>query len=210
MTIVKTLDGIVEWCEKNICSKVRLKLPDDNNNAEGYEPKFVNPSAFVLYVPAKDRLPPKIAAPIPSVCVQLLEGNDELIGRKRSLNVRLCLAAWNPGEHGGEIFLPRKDGEKPGGNSYRQWSGSEAAEHYKRNTEGWRDVWNFTDTVLTAIEGAEYLAGLRLAKEQGIKYGPFLEDGVIWDYYPYWHSWITFTLDCGIVQRPPDAYKDLL
>ena len=36
------------------------------------------------------------------------------------------------------------------------------------------------------------------------------EDGAVYDYYPYWHSWIAFTLECGIVRQIPEAYKDLL
>lgn len=210
MSIVKNLDDIVEWCKVSICEKVNLKLPDDDVNDAGYEPKYVNPAAFVLYVPAKDRLPPNVAAPIPSLCVQLMEGKDELIGRSRRLSVRLCLSAWNPGEHGGDIFIPHEDASQVGGFYYRRWDTPEAAEHYKRSAEGWRDVWNFTDTALSTVYNAEYLAGMRIVKELGVTYGPFLEEGAIWDYYPYWHSWIAFTLECGIVQRPPDAYRDYL
>jgi hypothetical protein len=210
MTLIKTLDAVTEWCEEHICQKVSLKLPDDNTNDQGYSPKFVNPYAFVLYVPGKDRLPPKVPAPIPSVCVQLMEGKDELITKSRRLSVRLCLAVWNPGEHGGDIFMPYKDASQFGGFYYRRWNTPESAEHYKRSTEGWRDVWNFADTVLSAVQNAEYLAGMRLVKELGVTYGPFTEDGAIWDYYPYWHSWIAFTLESGIVQRPPETYKDFL
>ena len=52
--------------------------------------------------------------------------------------------------------------------------------------------------MLREIESAEYIAGHRLVKEQGIKFGLFTEDGNIWDYYPYWHNWITFTLEAGV------------
>ena len=37
---------------------------------------YVHPAAFPLYVPGKDRLPPSVPAPIPSVCVQLIESED--------------------------------------------------------------------------------------------------------------------------------------
>jgi len=210
MMIVNILDGVTEWSRENICEKLSLKLPDDDVNDSGYEPKYVKPAAFALYIPAKDRLPPKVPAPIPSLCVQLMEGKDELIGKKRNLNIRLCLAAWNPGEHGREILIPKQTPEKLGGNIYQRWSGPEAEAHYKRNAEGWRDVWNFADAALTAVQNAEYFANMRLVKEQGITYGPFTEEGAIWDYYPYWHSWIAFTLECGIVQKTPDTYSNLL
>ena len=210
MKIVKILDDVCGWCRENICQKVSMKLPDDETNDQGYEPKYVTPAAFPLYLPAKDRLPPGVPAPIPSLCVQLMEGKDELIGKSRRLNIRLCLAAWNPGEHGGENFIPHPAPGKLGGYAYTRWSGPEAQDYYRRNAEGWRDVWSFVDTALAAVENAEYFAGLRLVKELGITYGPFTEEGAIWDYYPYWHSWIAFTLECGIVQKTPDAYSHLL
>ena len=108
MTLVNSIDKIVSWLTENVCSKITLKLPDDYRNDTGYDVVMVNPAAFPLYVPGKDRLPPNVAAPIPSVCVQLMEGSDELIQKKRQLQIRLCLACWNPGQHGGEIFNSRK------------------------------------------------------------------------------------------------------
>ena len=101
MTLVNSIDKIVSWLTENVCSKITLKLPDDYRNDTGYDVVMVNPAAFPLYVPGKDRLPPNVAAPIPSVCVQLMEGSDELIQKKRQLQIRLCLACWNPGQHGG-------------------------------------------------------------------------------------------------------------
>ena len=86
----------------------------------------------------------------------------------------------------------------------------DAAKTYARNMEGWRDSFNFADLVLREVEGTEYIAGLRLVKESGVKFGLFTEEGNIWDYYPYWHSWITFTLEAGVVVKPPEAYKNYL
>ena len=85
MTLVNSIDKIVSWLTENVCSKIALKLPDDYRNDTGYDVVMVNPAAFPLYVPGKDRLPPNVAAPIPSVCVQLMEGSDELIQKKRQL-----------------------------------------------------------------------------------------------------------------------------
>ncbi len=206
MTIVKILDDLKDWCESNICPKVSLKLPEDTKITHDVE--FVNPAAFALYLPAKDRLPPSIPAPIPSICVQLMEGNDKPNDHRRILNVRLCLACWNPGEQTAGIFYPVEDETADFGYHYVQ--GSEEAETYTRNLDGWRDVWNFADTALRIVESTEFIAGLRLVKEEGISFGPFVEDGVIWDYYPYWHSWISFKLEAGLVIAPNEAYQDLL
>lgn len=209
MTLVKSIDKVVDWLRDEVCSKITLKLPDDYKNDDSYDVEYVNPAAFPLYVPGKDRLPPSVPAPIPSVCVQLMEGSDDLLQKKRQLQIRLCLACWNPGEHGSEVRHPRPNPDALGGYSYYCVTG-EAAQTYARNMEGWRDSFNFADLVLRELEGAEYIEGLRLVKESGIKYGLFTEEGNIWDYYPYWHNWITFTLEAGVVVKTPDKYKDLL
>lgn len=207
--LVKQINSVVEWLAANVCSKITLKMPDDYKNDADYDVEMVHPAAFPLYVPGKDRLPPKVPAPIPSVCVQLMEGNDDLTKSKRSFQIRLCLACWNPGEHGGEVFQPRKNPAVLGGYSYYLLS-EETEQTYIRNMEGWKDSFNFADLVLRELENAEYINGLRLVKEDGIKFGLFTEDGNIWDYYPYWHNWISFTLEAGIPPRNPKIYENLL
>lgn len=209
MTLVQSIDRVVEWLNANACNQITLKLPSDKINDAGYSVQYVNPTAFPLYVPGKDRLPPSVPAPVPSVCVQLMEGEDNLTDKKRKLNVRLCLACWNPGEHGGEIFYPREDATAEAGHIYSR-DHKAVAQTYARNMEGWRDSFNFVDLVLGELEGTEYIEGLRLVKESGVKFGLFTEEGNIWDYYPYWHSWITFTLEAGVVVRPPKEYENLL
>lgn len=209
MTLVQSIDKVVEWLRDNVCSQITLKLPNDSKNDDEYDVEYVKPAAFPLYVPGKDRLPPSVPAPIPSICVQLMEGNDDLLERKRQFQLRLCLACWNPGEHGAEKFHARKNADVLGGYSYYKVTG-EAAETYTRNMEGWRDSFNFADLVLRELEGAEYIAGHRLVKESGIKFGLFTEEGNIWDYYPYWHNWITLTLEAGVVARTPKQYENLL
>lgn len=209
MTLVQSIDKVVGWLNENVCGKITLKLPDDSRNDGDYSVKFVSPAAFPLFVPGKDRLPPSVPAPIPSICVQLMEGSDDLLKSKRQLQIRLCLSCWNPGEHGGEIFLPREKPQATGGFSYYRTTG-EAAQSYARNMEGWRDSFNFADLVLRELENAEYIDGHRIAKEAGIRFGLFTEEGNIWDYYPYWHNWISFTLESGAVAITPKAYENLL
>ena len=208
MTLCKSIDNVVAWLNESVCPQISLKLPDDYRNDKGYDVKYVNPAAFPLYVPGKDRLPPSVPAPIPSVCVQLTEGNDDLLAKRRQLQIRLCLACWNPGEHGGEVYRARENPDALGGFSYYSATGK-AAQTYARNMEGWRDSFNFADLVLREIENTEYIKGLRLVKESGIKFGLFTEEGNIWDFYPYWHNWISFTLEAGLVIVPKE-YENLL
>lgn len=206
MTNTSLLDNLTAWVKEEICSKIRLKVPNDKTITS--EVELANPAAFALFVPAKDRLPPNVAAPIPSICVQLMEGEDKMIDNKRYLQIRLCLACWSPGTQSGEIFTPHKDESAPFGVSFTP--GAEGAGNgYQRNLDGWRDSWNFVDLALRKIENTEFIAGARLVKEEGVKYGPFTEEGAIWDLYPYWHSWITFKLETGLVNTH-EQYTDLL
>ena len=56
----------------------------------------------------------------------------------------------------------------------------------------------------------EYIAGLRLVKENNIEYGPFTEDGALVSYYPYWFCWVQFTLEHGLARKIPADYEKLL
>lgn len=209
MLLTESIDRIVDWLEKEVCPQIELKLPNDDLNDEDYEVEYIHPTAWPLYVPAIDRLPPGVPAPVPSVCAQLMEGNDDLTIKRRRMNFRLCLACWNPGEHGEELYQTRPNAAALGGYAYYRATGAEV-QTYRRNMSGWRDSFNFADLILREIENTEYIAGHRVVKEEGIKYGLFTEDGNIWDYYPYWHNWITFTLECGVTAAIPKKYENLL
>lgn len=205
MSIVNSIEIVREWLAANVCPLVQLKLPDDNATDASYPYKLVNPAAFSLFIPSKDRTPPKIAAPIPSVCVQIVQGKDDMIASTRGIKIRLCFAAWDPGYHGPDIFKPTGDGS----GSYIQWNDEEAKALFLKNGEGWRDVWNFVDTALREIEDAEYINGLRLVKEDGITFGLFTEQDAVPDFYPFWYAWVELTVS-EILTRNHKAYDHLL
>lgn len=204
MAIVNSIETVREWLTASVCPLVKLKLPDDNATDASYPYKLVNPEAFSLFVPSKDRTPPKVAAPIPSVCVQIVQGEDDLIKHARGIKIRLCFSAWDPGYHGPDIFTPQGDGT-----TYVQQYNEETSAYFVKNGEGWRDAWNFVDTALRLIENAEYMGDLRVVKEQGITFGPFTEQDAIPDFYPYWYAWAQFTVE-EILTRNPQNYNHLL
>lgn len=204
MTNTEIIEGLRDWVDETICGKALLKAPEDSSVGAGV--RLVKPAAFALFVPAKDRIPPGVAAPIPSVCVQVMEARDRLAEHRRVMKIRLAVACWNPGRQSGEIFVPHDDETAPFDRAY---SRGESAESYARSLDGWRDLWNFMDVALREIENAEFFAGVRLLAEQDIEYGPFIEEGAIWDYYPYWNSWISFQIEAGLVNNRK-TYKDLL
>ena len=210
MTLTTIIDNFVKWAQASICDGLKLKLPDDERNDAAFPGGTVTPTAFPMYVPAKDRLPPNVEAPIPSLCVQLKEGKDELVAGKRKVKLRISLATWSPGEHGTEFVVPEQDPTKPGGRRYRRKTGEDLTT-YTRNMEGWRGVMNFADRALEAIESAEFIEGLRLVKEgDGISFGSYTQEGQIWDFYPYWFLWIDVTVEVGVVHKVPEEYRNLL
>lgn len=206
MAITNNLDKVVNWFNTDVCPHIQLKVPNDNINDGGYDVATTTPTAFAMYVPTKDKIQPNVKAPIPSICVQILKGKESPAQHLGRMTIQLGLAAWNPGEHGGERATPVEDSNTLGGYKYSK----EQSEEFKRSFEGWRDVWNFTDVVLAAIENTEYIADMRLVKENEIEYGPYTEDGAIMNYYPYWFCWIQFTIEYGLARKVPDAYKDFL
>lgn len=197
MAIVNDLQKIRDWLQSEVCNKLTLKLPDDKNAGEGYTLKLVHPTAFALYTPTKDRLPPDILLPIPSVCLRLVEGEQTSNSNKMQLILNFC--TWNPGAH--MKFKPVKiDGDIESYNA--------VASEYQRNADGWQDVFNFIDTTLRTLESTEYIADMRVVVEDGIKYGMTSDKDGLDDFYPYWMGWITFSIQSGNVRKK--SYDEFL
>ena len=212
MTVVGMLDTLTDWVRENICTKILLKvLPDTETNATdaGYEYQRVNPAAFTLYVPAKDKLPPAILSPIPSVCVRLVDGTDDLTANqtslKRSIGVQLYFSTWDPGTHGEDVVLPNSENAlEP-----NRWTGPEADAYFRKHGEGWRDVWNVVDIALREIESRTNIGGLLIDHNVPIKYGPLDEQESIPDYYPFWFAWVSCSVACPVYRANEDIEKYL-
>ena len=208
MTLVQSIDRVVEWLKQQVCGQITLKIPDDYKNDHDYGVIYAHPAAFPLYIPTQEvKLPPSVAAPYPSVCAQLVKGKDDLMSNLRQMQIRLCLSCWNPGKHGREFLHPRENQQAVGGLSYYRAT-DETIQMYTRDMEGWKDSFNFADVILRELENAEYINGLRIVQEEGVQFGLFTEEGEIWSYYPYWHTYITVMLESGIRRNP--AYQELL
>lgn len=208
MTVVRILDTLTDWARENICTKIMLKVPPDNEHEPddaGYEYRRVNPAAFPMYVPTKEKLPPAIISPFPSVCVRFVEGADNLSDSKGSIGVQLCFSAWNPGTHGEDILLPGDDNAlEP-----KQWTGPEADAYFQRSGEGWRDVWNMVDIALREIEIVTNIDGLVIDRSVPVKFGPLTEQEAIPDFYPFWFAWVSFTVTYPLT-RPIQGVEEFL
>lgn len=193
MAVVTILDSVTDWVRETICSQIRLKVPPADEQAAtdaGYEYNRVTPAAFTLFVPTKEKLPPSVISPIPSVCVRFLEGADSMAGSSGNITVQLCFSTWSTGTHGEDILQPDPDDTK----KWTQWTGEEADAYFKRNGDGWRDAWNFVDIALREIESRTNIAGYEIDRSVPVKFGPLTEQEAIPDYYPFWFAWVSFSL----------------
>jgi hypothetical protein len=171
MTVVKNLEIIKDWLQKDICRHFKFKRPPECEEAEAeeYECEYVHPEAFVMYPPPSRKFP--------SVVVQFGDGEEDRNTETGELKIRLLFATWNPGLH----FID--EGNVP---------------NFKVNHEGWRDVWNFIDYTLRAIRNTDIVGeSIRIKHENGIKFGNVTEQDAAANYYPHWVGWISFTIRYG-------------
>lgn len=201
MTVVEIIDTITEWARQEICKKIKLKCPpeDTQANAEGYDYKLVHPACFSLFVPTKDKLPPTVISPIPSICVRVVEGEDNMSVQKGALTIEFCLSTWDTGIHGKDVLEPI------GSNRFK----ISDMEGYQKDGGGWRDAWNLLDVVLRELESISSMGGLQIDRTSPVKFGPYTEQESIPDFYPFWFAWVRFKVTRALVRNIKD-YGDLL
>ena len=90
---------------------------------------------------------------------------------KGSMGIQFLLSVWNPGKH---ATTPEKQ--------------------FERNGEGWRDIWNFADIAVSAIEQTTNISGYEIDQTIPVKFGPLTEQEAVPDYYPFWFAWVSFRL----------------
>lgn len=186
MSIVNILDAVTEWARDNICQKIELKVPPKNSepNDFDYEYQMANPVAFTMYVPAEDKLPKNIPSAFPSLCVRFIEGQDDVADMTGTIGIQLLLSVWSPGIH-------------------------TADKKFERNGDGWRDVWNFTDIAVRAIESTTNISGYKIDRSMPVKFGPLTEQEAVPDYYPFWFTWVTFQLTYPLLRNIEKAQEFL-
>ena len=204
MSIVKILDDVTEWARQNICSKIALKVPPKGlePNDHDYEYKTANPVAFTMYVPTEDKLPKDIPSAFPSLCVRFLEATDDLATMTGTMGVQFLLSAWNPGHHSADTLVVQSDP--------LQWQAHpDEKVKFQRNGHGWRDIWNFTDITVQAIESVTNISGYQIDRSVPVKFGPLTEQEAVSDFYPFWFTWVTFQLTYPL-QRNIENIQQLL
>ena len=197
MSIVKILDDVTAWAKRNICSKIVLKVPPANGEANDhdYDYKTANPVAFTMYVPTEDKLPKNIPSAFPSLCVRFIEGENNLSNMKGTIGIQFLLSVWNPGTHSEDVYVSQQ------GDPFNWVADLSAGEQFERNGNGWRDIWNFTDIAVQAVESVTNISGYEIDRSVPVKFGPLTEQEAVPDYYPFWFSWVTFQLTYPLLRK---------
>ena len=202
MSIVRVIDTLTEWAQANVCSQIQLKQPPADLDAPtdaGYTHELVSPVAFPMYVPTSEKLPPGIRSPFPSLCVRVTSGQDELSASAGFVDIQFCLSTWSTGTHGEDILLPNGNG------GHKRWTGEEAAAYFQRNSDGWRDAWNFLDVARRAVENVTNIGGYVLDRKTPVRFGPLTEQESIPDLYPTWFAWVSFRVNYPLLRNIKDT-----
>ena len=186
MQLNEIVDNLTEWVQENLCNGVELLKPSKNAMPTEYE--MVTPTAFALYVPPKDQLPPDVDQQLPSICLQLIKGEDNLVDSERSLTFRLSFSCYRPGK-----FTEDEEGKMV----------------FTRNAEGWKDLWLWISKSINTLQTKMYIEGVKLKKDSPIKYGHFTIDENLAEIYPIWCAWVEVTVTCGTSLKQND-YKEFL
>ena len=201
MSIVKTIDTITRWAEKEICAKVSLKKPPsiDEPTDELYQYERITPACFAMYVPNETQQEgfhaPEIKPPFPSLLVQLQSG--EVKGKENKMEVLFWFSTWETGTHGKDILKPASKN----GKTWEEWSTEDAKTFFETQYGGWRDAWNWADLALHKLRSAAHIGGAEIVKSDPIKFGPMKEKEDTVDTYPFWFAWIRFSVRETIATR---------
>lgn len=209
MSIVKSMDTIAKWAEKEICGSVKLKKPPamDEPTDELYDYERVTPACFPMYVPNEMQRDewntPAIKSPFPSLFVQIQSG--EVKGKENKMEVLFWFSTWETGTHGKDILEPAVEN----GRKWKEWDDAKAKEYFETKYEGWRDAWNWVDLAIHKLRATAHIGGVELVKSDPIKFGPAKEKEDIVDTYPFWFAWIRFSIRETITTRI-DGIEDML
>ena len=195
MDLTSALLQITDWLEKNVCTEIELKVPPeiDAPDDDEYDYKTAHPTAFPLFVPASDKLPPGLRSAVPCICVQLMKGVDTPANRE--LTLALGFATWNPGPHRMDWI----NGAKP----------------FQADMSGWMDCWNMVDITARKIQSSVYLGpNIEIMLQEPMEYGPYRqpqerEDEMEDSFYPMWFAYFQFKVRMTVL-RNNEMLKQLL
>ncbi len=192
MTIVTAIDGIVKWLSENVCANVLFKQPPEDREADdqGYDYTLVHPKVFPLFVPPVDLNGNQTNTP--SIVVTIIQGNDNVLEKRRMLDISLSFCVWNPGTYTAD------------------WLNSDGKDPVGKDAGGWRDLWNFIDYTAQKIQSTAYIGGMEVIRENQWEYGPYRQASMDTRYaqeqiseYPLWFGFYRFQVRCALLPNNP-------
>lgn len=205
MTIVTAMKQLCQWVDETVAKGIFLKKPDDDHMTASYDPQWVTPLVFPMFIPPKDKLKGTAFYTVPSIAVELLSGRDGEKGTGQ-MDIRFEVVTWSPGTYGEEILRPV---ERESGPAQELWTGEEAESYYKKNVSGWEDHWNVVDRLVMALRETPYIHGLQKDPDGEVSYGQNTEEDQVLSFYPYWVSWVTCSFLYG-TEKSGRAFETLL
>lgn len=196
MTIVDSINKIAKWLDKGICQEFSFKVPPKKKNEDvekNYQYELAHPIALPLFIPAKDKIPPKYSTNMPAVAVQIMQGEDEVGPNRRTIDIQLGICTWNPGIHAKDVFYPK--GTEP-----------EEPQPYQLSYDGWMDTWNFIDALLRELESTSLIDGMEIVNNS-IKFGPYKEQETVVDMWPLWAAYIQFSVRSDFLRNNKELEK---
>lgn len=201
------IDDLCSWLDTNVCSRIQLLDPDDENQDSTYQTKRIKPKVYPLFTPWADSSPETILPGAPGIVVGMLEGIDDVIRQTRTLTIQLQLITFHPGLYGNDVLYVESDKTAPLGRRY--YRKHDENQSYQRSQEGWKDSYNFLSLCLAELEKAEMISGMRIKLKDGqMNFGHYRDDTGPVDLWPYWINYIRFELEAG--NRTITSYEDKL
>lgn len=195
MTVVDSINAMSHFLEQEVCSKVEfLSPPKDRMDGKKYTPKYVHPCVYPLYVPKSNMMEPNALNVLPYISVQFMEGSDDIPALQTETRFMLEFAIWRPGDYESISSMKLQDVIAGAGNT-RICFEADIKNTFVRNHSGWMDVWNFVETTKKTLLSNLVIADkMTLKINEKVKYGVYSKDDAVFDFYPMWFAWMSFTM----------------
>ncbi|AUN08962.1 hypothetical protein CF081_19685 [Clostridium botulinum] len=95
MTDSIVLSALKKFLDEKVCKDVKLEKPPEDLNIEDGDYKLVNPATYIGWIPPKNYLT-EYGYDIPSILIMEDGGEDN--GDEGTINIRLGIATYDPGD----------------------------------------------------------------------------------------------------------------
>lgn len=187
--IMDCIDSVASWID-GICKTIKLKKPVDLKSGDFV---LANPEVFTMFVPFDEFNEEEVPHHCPFALVQLSDTDENIIDNGGTVDLLVRLAVWNPGTSKDE----KKDVEVS------------VNKTYKRDAEGWRDVFVFSEFITSKLKTVHSINGYKIDHKKGIQRRTVKEQGALLNYYPQYFLDIAFSVDMYSPLQP-NEYNDLL